>query len=363
MNSYTNLKKLSDKNNVIEYRAEIPLETIKEHEKREIVRMGQTIAVPGFRKGKVPETMLREYIHPAEVLEEAADAAVRKAIRDLVEAESIDAIGLPDVQIKSIELNKPIEFTVRFAIDPNIDLPDYKKIGSEILTRKDDVSVTEKEIDDALLEVRRMAARAFTPAPNEGEKPKQPNDADLPQITDELAEKIAGVKTVAELRDQVRRELSFNNEIQSRDAKHDEIVKAIAQKAKLTVPHLLVEQELANFLESRNAEMERLGMTLEEYLKQIKKTEKELADEERAAIEERVRTGLVFQKIREVENITASDREIAQRVELLKRRYPHEAADTLRRSAAASIAQEKVFKLFEPEKPAAGKSDAAEDKK
>ena len=128
--------------------------------------------------------------------------------------------------------------------------------------------------------------------------------------------------------------------------KRDEIIQTITSKTKLTIPKLLIEHEFDHFLEDRNTELENLGMRLDDYLKQIKKTEKELADEERAAIEARVRTSLVFQKIRNVENITASPREIADEMTILKRQHPNSDLETLRRTAEATIAQEKIFKLF-----------------
>ncbi len=335
MESYSNLKKLSDKNNEVEFRAEVPLETVQDHEKRELHRLGKDFSMPGFRRGKIPEAMLRERISVADLIEATADSAVRAAIQEIAETEKLAAIGTPKVSIETLEPNKPIVFTVRFAIEPEVELPDYTTIGKEILSRKSDVSVTEKEIDDALLEIRRMTMQAT-------------GGKDLPELNDAFAEQLGGVKTLAALKDEVKRELLQGKENNIRSAQRNEAVKTIVQKSKLTVPELLMEQELAHFLEHRNAEFERLGMTLDAYLKEAKKTEKDLAKEDREMIEDRIRTSFVFRKIQETANITADDREIATHVNFLKHRYPNEDPRNLRREAEAAIIEGKIFKLFEP---------------
>ncbi len=336
MESYANLKRLSDKNNEIAFRAEVPLGTVQEHEKHELQYLGKDFSLPGFRKGKVPEAMLREHISPAHLLEKTAESAVRAAIQGIAETEKIETIGTPTVNIEVLESNKPIVFTVRFALQPRVDLPDYKAIGKEIFSRKNDVQVTEKEIDDSLLELRQMAMQLS------GEK-------ELPELNDTFAEKFGGVKTFAALKDELKKELIRNKENNLRGAQRDEAIKAITQKSKLTVPEILVEQELAHLLEHRNAEFERLGMTIEAYLKETKKTEKDLAKEDREAIEERIRASFVLRKIQETENITANNHEIDEGVTALKRRYPNENPRNLYRSAETAIIQEKIFALFEPE--------------
>jgi FKBP-type peptidyl-prolyl cis-trans isomerase (trigger factor) len=335
MESYLNLKKISDKNNEIEFRAEVPPEMVQEHEKRELQHLGKDVSFPGFRKGKLPENILRGRINPTRLLEETAESAVRVAIRDIAEEKALDVIGIPKVDLETLEPNKPIVFTVRFAIAPKVELPDYKAIGKEIFSQKNDVNVSDEEIDEAMLELRRMAMRVT------GEK-------ELPELNDAFAEKFGGAKTFAALKDEVKNELVRGKEKNLRDARRNEAIKAVAQKSKLTIPELLVEQELTRFLESRDAALERLGMTQESYLKEAKKTEKELAKEDRAAIEDRIRISLIFREIQEAENIAAAEHEIATGIDALKSRYPNEDLRNLRRSAEAAIIEEKVFKVLEP---------------
>ena len=293
MESYTNLKKLSDKNNEVEFRAEIPLETVQAHEARELRAMGQTVSLPGFRKGKVPEALLREHINPVHLLEETAETAVRAAIQDIVESEKLETIGMPKVTLQTLAPQKPILFTVRFAIEPNVKLPDYQAIGKEIFLRPSEPKVAEKD-----------------PTEEAGHTHDHANDV--------------------------------------RAARRNEALTTIVRKATVTVPELLIEQELARYIDNRDAELERLGLSLDAFLKETKKTEKDLEKEDRAMIESRIRTSFVFRKIQETNNINASEREISAKVDALKHYYPNEHPQNLHRQAAAEVIEEKIFALIEP---------------
>ena len=100
-------------------------------------------------------------------------------------------------------------------------------------------------------------------------------------------------------------------------------------------------------MEQRDAELERAGLTLEAYLKQVKKTEEELEKEERVLIEDQIKMSLVFAEMRKQENIKPEEKEVQIAIAELKHRYPDRSEASLRESAEATIVQKKVFDLLE----------------
>ena len=355
---YENLKPLKAKTNEAEYQAEISLEILARHESKEIARMGKNVALPGFRKGKAPEEMLRERIDPVELLEEAAESSLRTAVRAIVENEKLDVLGIPQISVEKLEPGKPIVFKVTFALVPAVTLPDYKKLGRDIMEKKEEVTATDDEVRGALEHIRTIAAQTAAQtekASTDGTvgadalPHKEKETEKLPELTDELAQKIGNFKTVTELTEALKRDLVEEKRQRAHDAKRDHIVREIVKHAKIEIPELLVEQEFERYREARETELERMGMTLAQYLEQIKKSEKDLDKEERAQIHDRLATSMVFQEIQKQENIEANGKEVAANAAILARRYPHEDPAHLRRSAEAFLIQEKIFKLFEPE--------------
>ena len=72
----------------------------------------------------------------------------------------MNVVGRPQVTITKIASKNPLEFKIRYALFPDISLPDYKKIAKTIFDRKDPTDVTEKEVDEAVERIQKMIASA-----------------------------------------------------------------------------------------------------------------------------------------------------------------------------------------------------------
>lgn len=333
--SYAKLKKLSEKNGDIEFSAEVPVELLEEYSLAALAELAEDFALPGFRKGKVPHEKVRERIGEMSLLEDAANEALRDAMAQIAEDEKLDVIGRPQVTITKIAPKNPLEFKIRYALFPDVSLPDYKKIGKTIFDRKDPTDVTEKEVDEAIERIQKMIASATAP------------DAAIPPLTDEDVKKFGNFNTVAEFRAELKRQLEQEKVMHMKDGRREEMIKEIVKHAKLKVPQLLVDQELYEFLADRDEQLKTAGLSLEEYLKQIGKTAEQLEKDERALIENDLRMSMVVQEIRKKEDLSADDRDIHSLMAQLKLRYPERKEEELHRTAEAMIVQNKLFALLE----------------
>jgi len=345
--SYIKLKKLSEKNGDIEFQAEVPVELLTEYSLAALAELAEDFALPGFRKGKVPQEKVREHIGEMSLLEDAANEAVRDAMQQIAEDEKLDVIGRPQVTITKIAPKNPLEFKIRYALLPDISLPDYKKIGKTIFERKDPTDVTEKEIDEALQRIQKMIMSATTPTtPTAPEK-----DAPVPPLTDETVKQFGNFNTVADFRTELKRQLEQEKVLHMKDGRREETIKEIVKHAKLKVPQLLMDQELYEFLIDRDEQLKTAGLSLDEYLSQIGKTAEQLEKDESALIEEDLRMSMVVQEIRKKENLGADDRDIHSLMAQLKLRYPERKEEELHRTAEAMIIQNKLFAVLEGTPP------------
>ncbi len=333
--SYEKLKKLNNKNGEIEFQAEIPTSIIDEEMLEVLADFALDYSAPGFRKGKVPEHVVREHVGEMELLENAANTLLRNAMAEIAKDENLDVVGRPEVIVTKMAPKNPLEFRVRYALTPAITLPDYKKIGKTIFERKDPIDVTENEIDEAIARIQAM----FIP-PSEAGKAPEP-------LTDETVKMFGNFATLIDFRVELKRQLTQEKELHMKDGRREEMIREIVKKTKIDIPKLLIEQELFEFINDRDEQLKAAKLTLEDYLKQIGKTAEALEADERKLIEEDLTTKLTVQEIRKQENIVAEDRDIHIMIAELKLRYPERTEETLHRTAEAMIIQDKLFEMLE----------------
>jgi FKBP-type peptidyl-prolyl cis-trans isomerase (trigger factor) len=336
--TYTNLKKLEDKRGEIEFSATIPLEIVEEHTSLELAHAAQDFEMPGFRKGKVPEHIVRERLDEMKLLENAAESALREAVREIMKDENLSIVGSPRLVITKIALKNPVEFKVRFAKYPEVTLPDYKKIGGDIANREDKVEVTEADVDEAVTRLLAMIAL---------QKPELDTDKDKkPELTDEIVKSFGAFENVADFKTKLRENLGEDKKLQAKEARREEILREVVKHSKAEIPAMLIDEEYYAFEEERDEELKKAGLSLEEYLKQTKKDAKEFEKEQRSLIEERIKTSVVFREIQKQENIAPSEKEIQTNIAYLKLRYPDRSERWLRETAEAVIVQEKIFSVL-----------------
>ncbi|MCL5006752.1 MAG: hypothetical protein M1153_01200 [Patescibacteria group bacterium] len=335
--SYAKLKKVSEKNGVAEFQAEIPLEVISKRSDEVLVEAAQDFEIPGFRKGKVPKEIVRQNISEIRLLDSAADSALYDALNEIIRDEGLNVFGSPEVQITKISVGSPVEFKVKFIVYPNVGLPDYKKIGKEISGETKKPEIDEKEVDDAVARIM----ETFAEQPGNGQEKK------LPELTDGFVKDVGPFSTVSQFKDEVKKQLLREKESALRGKNREKIIKEVTEKAEVSIPPLLVEQELHHLSHEREEELAKLGVSFDEYLKQLGKTKEELEKNDKNMIENQLKTDLVFREIRNKEGIRADEEEIGEETKSLQEYYPSRPVEYLRRLAESIITERKLFTILE----------------
>lgn len=116
------------------------------------------IAIPGFRKGKVPRQMI-EKMYGAEVFyDDAANELIPTAYSEAYDECEEDIVSRPQIDVVQAEKGKPFIFTATVALKPEVTLGEYKGLEVE----KFSTDVTEEEIDEKLKEEAEKNARKVT---------------------------------------------------------------------------------------------------------------------------------------------------------------------------------------------------------
>jgi len=150
---------------------------------------------------------------------------------------------------------------------------------------------------------------------------KTVREVTLPKLTDEFAAKVGPFKTVAELKADVKKQLEAEKQAQAQRVFENDLLTAVAEKAKADIPKVLVDEEIDRMEAEEKRNLVYRGETWQEHLKREGKTDAEHREGLRGQAETRVKTGLVLGEIAEAEKITVSDKEIDEQIAKLKQQY------------------------------------------
>ena len=152
----TEIKKLPKSQ--IEILFEVSAEEFQKFIEKAIFELGKDLEIEGFRKGQAPKEILIPKIGKEKILALATQQAVKENyFREVIE-KKLEVISRPEIEILSeVSFERGFSFKARFAILPEIKLPDYKKIASEI--KRKEILVSEKEIDDTLSFLQKSRAK------------------------------------------------------------------------------------------------------------------------------------------------------------------------------------------------------------
>ena len=133
---------------------EVPFEELKPSLDAAYKKIAKQINVPGFRRGKVPPMVIDRQIGRPAVLDEAINEALPKLYVDALQANDLQPLDQPQIDITRLEDNDTLEFTAEVDVRPEITVPDYE--GLEVSV--EDVEVTDEDVEEQLRNLRERFA-------------------------------------------------------------------------------------------------------------------------------------------------------------------------------------------------------------
>lgn len=145
----------------------------------------------------------------------------------------------------------------------------------------------------------------------------------LPELNDAFAKKSGPFKTLAELKEDIKHELTKQKEKASGDKFKDNLIIELVSKSKVPVPEVLIEDQMRSIERDFEQNLMYQGLTIDSYLTAngFKDIESWRETEVRPTALKRVQAGLVLAELTNVEKVTATDAEIDEHVEVHKQQY------------------------------------------
>ena len=123
-----------------EIEVEAPVEEVAESFRQVIRRYQKMARIPGFRAGKVPESLIRSKF-AKEVRQEVLESLVSTRFREAIDAQELKPVSEPQLVDMQLVDGQPLRFKAAFEVMPAIDVQGYESLR----VAKPDATLTEEE--------------------------------------------------------------------------------------------------------------------------------------------------------------------------------------------------------------------------
>jgi trigger factor len=175
-----------------------------------------------------------------------------------------------------------------------------------------------------------------------------------PKLDDAFAAKVGPFKTVADLKNDIKSELLARKETESNQRYADQLITKIAEKSKVAIPTVLVDEQIDRIAQDQRQNLVYRGQTWQEFLESEDLTEETYREKQRPAAEMRVKAGLILAEIADMEKVDVTPDELVAQMSALKARYPDQQMqaelakpEAQREIASRMLTEKTINKLVE----------------
>jgi trigger factor len=132
-----------------EVEIEVPADEVTKSFRSVLKKYQKLARIPGFRPGKVPESVLRSRFS-AGIREEVVEAVVPPHFREAIAQKGLRPVSQPQVTDLRLEEGQPLHFKAAFEVVPEFSVDGYQDVKVE----KPDTQLTEAEFEAELERIR-----------------------------------------------------------------------------------------------------------------------------------------------------------------------------------------------------------------
>lgn len=245
---YTSTRKDLPKNTV-ELTVTILKDTLDKENKTAFEKLKNNLQVAGFRKGKVPEEIAQKHISKETAYQEAIQSLMPRIYEEIVKKENLKPIVSPKIELVKAKENEDWIVRITVAQKPVINLGSYK---------------------EAVKKAKSEAKKADIWVPGKSDTKQEPTEKDKARIQQETLNKILSELLTA---------------------------------TKVEIPDLILEEELNHRLTKLLDDIQKIGLTVDAYLKSKNTTMDILKDGFRREIEDTYKLEFLLNEIADKEGI------------------------------------------------------------
>jgi len=276
--------------NTIEFILTIPNKTIDLEYKKSFAELQKELVVEGFRKGKVPKTIAEKHLKKEMVYQKMLSNLLPRLYQEIIKKESIQPIISPKIDLVKAKEDEDWQVKITIALKPVINLKNFKEEIKKIKDeeKKNDIWLPGKETKEL----------------TESEKEKQKQML-LNKILDRL------LKTID-----------------------------------CEIADLIIEEDLNRRLTQLVDDIQKIGLTVESYLRSKNITYEQLKEQYRNEIVNTYKLEFILQAIADAEGITVENKDLDHLFSLIKDEKEREMARKNAYFYASILRKQKTLDLL-----------------
>ena len=148
---------------------------------------------------------------------------------------------------------------------------------------------------------------------------------EVPELDDEFAKDVSEFDTLAEYKEDVKKNLTEKKEKEARTAKENAAVDKAIENAQMDIPELMTKTECRQMMDDFSRRMQQQGLSMEQYFQFTGQSMDKMMEDMKPQALKRIQTRLVLEKVAETENIQPSEEEITEEIQKMADAYKMEA--------------------------------------
>ena len=148
---------------------------------------------------------------------------------------------------------------------------------------------------------------------------------ELPELDDEFAQDVSEFDTLAEYKENLKKNIAERKEAEARRTKEDEAIRKIVEKSSMEIPDAMIDTQVETMIEEFAQRIAQQGLSFEQYMQFSGMTMDKMKDQVRPEAVSRIESSLVLEQIAKDENIEVSDADVDAEIDKMASMYGMEA--------------------------------------
>ncbi|MDE5698889.1 MAG: trigger factor [Lachnospiraceae bacterium] len=153
---------------------------------------------------------------------------------------------------------------------------------------------------------------------------KEIKEKELPELDDEFASEVSEFDTLAEYREDVKKNLTEKKEDEAKSAKEEKVIEAIIADAQMDIPEAMLATQQRSMADDFAQRIQMQGISIDQYFQFTGLTREAFLEQLKPQAEQRIKTRLVLEAVAKAENIEVSEEEYTSEIKKMAEAYQME---------------------------------------
>ena len=132
---------------------------------------------------------------------------------------------------------------------------------------------------------------------------------ELPELDDDFAQDVSEFDTLAEYKEDVKKQLAEKKEIDAKNEKEDKVIDAIIEGAEMVIPEAMIQTQQRQMADDFAQRLQMQGLSIDQYFQFTGLTREKFLEQMKPQAEKRIKTRLVLEAVAEAEKIDVTEEE------------------------------------------------------